>query len=134
MTELSNIKDATADDIQKLYGIGIASHEDLLERGASPKGRKEIVEQAGVNGDQLLRWLNQADLQRIRGISRSYADLLEAAGVDTVPELAQRKPENLLQKMNEVNQEKQLVRLMPTGALVQDWIQQAKELPRKISY
>jgi predicted flap endonuclease-1-like 5' DNA nuclease len=134
MTELSNIKDATADDIQKLYAIGIASHEELLERGASPKGRKEIVEQAGVNGDQLLRWLNQADLQRIRGISRSYADLLEAAGVDTVPELAQRKPENLLQKMNEVNQEKQLVRLMPTEALVKDWIQQAKELPRKISY
>jgi hypothetical protein len=59
---------------------------------------------------------------------------LEAAGVDTVPELAQRNPENLHQKLVAVNQEKELVRQLPTQAQVSDWIAQAKRLPRVITY
>jgi len=82
----------------------------------------------------ILRWVNHADLFRIKGVGEEYADLLEAAGVDTVPELAQRNAENLLQKVTEVNEEKNLVRALPRLDQLQDWIGQAKELPRKVEY
>jgi predicted RecB family nuclease len=53
-------------------------------------------------------------------VGEEYADLLEVAGVDTVPELAQHNPGNLYQKMAEVNEEKKLVRQLSTEAKVAD--------------
>ena len=81
-----------------------------------------------------LEWVNHADLYRIKGVGSEYADLLEAAGVDTVPELAQRSAQNLLQKLGEVNAERHLVRRLPTAAQVENWVVQAKELPRQVTY
>lgn len=78
--------------------------------------------------------MNRVDLARIKGIGEEYADLLEAAGVDTVPELAQRKPENLYQKLVEVNAAKKLVRQLPIELKVADWVAQAKDLPRVVTY
>ena len=82
----------------------------------------------------ILKWTNRADLARVKGIGGEYADLLEAAGVDTVPELATRKPANLVAKLHEVNEEKKLVRKLPTENQVEGWVAQAKELPRVIEY
>jgi predicted flap endonuclease-1-like 5' DNA nuclease len=75
-----------------------------------------------------------ADLFRIKGIGQEYADLLEAAGVDTVPELSQRKPENLHKKLAEINEEKKLVRRVPSPAEVTGWVEQGKQLPRVVTY
>ena len=119
---------------QKLRGAGIATTQALLEKGASPQGREEIAEKTGISGKLILDWVNHADLFRIKGVGEEYSDLLEAAGVDTVPELAQRNPENLYQKLVAVNQEKELVRQLPTQAQVSDWVAQAKRLPRVITY
>lgn len=82
----------------------------------------------------MLNWVNRADLSRIKGVSTQYADLLECAGVDTVPELAQRNAANLQAKMAEVNEEKNLVRKVPSPSQVEDWVAQAKELPRAVCY
>jgi predicted flap endonuclease-1-like 5' DNA nuclease len=82
----------------------------------------------------ILEWVNHVDLFRIKGVGEEYSDLLEEAGVDTVPELAQRNPEHLHQKLVAVNQEKKLVRQLPTQAQVSNWIEQAKRLPRVIAY
>jgi predicted flap endonuclease-1-like 5' DNA nuclease len=106
----------------------------LLEKGATPKGRKKIAEKAGISEKLILEWVNHADLFRVRGVGEEYADLLEEAGVDTVPELAQRKPENLYQKLREVNQAKKLVRRPPSQAEVSSWVKQAKELDRVVTY
>jgi len=81
-----------------------------------------------------LRWVNRVDLFRVKGVGQEYADLLEAAGVDTVPELAQRNAENLYTRLGEVNQEKKLVRRLPALDQVKGWIEQARQLPRKITY
>ena len=118
----------------KLREAGIATTEALLKKGASRQGRKELADLTGLTEHQLLEWINHADLFRIKGIGPEYAYLLEAAGVDTVPELAQRNPDNLYQKLVEVNAEKKLVRRMPTLGMVKDWIAQAKALPRVIEY
>ncbi|NPA89838.1 MAG: DUF4332 domain-containing protein [Chloroflexi bacterium] len=118
----------------KLKEAGITTVESLLEAVATEKGRKELAEKIGVSTKQILEWANRADLMRIKGVGEEFSDLLEAAGVDTVVELARRNADNLYQKLVEVNAEKKLVRRLPTRKQVQDWIEQAKELPRVITY
>ena len=118
----------------KLMEVGIKRTEDLLASAADPKSRKELAAAIGVEPSKVLHWANRADLFRIKGIGEEYSDLLEASGVDTVPELAQRNAENLYKKMLEVNEQKKLVRRPPTLKQVQDWVAQAKELPRVLTY
>jgi len=118
----------------KLQAAGITKTEILLEKGATPQGRKAIEEQTGISHGLILEWVNHVDLYRIKGVASEYSDLLEEAGVDTVVELARRVAENLYQKMLEVNAAKKLVRRPPTQAQVADWIEQAKKLPRVINY
>jgi predicted flap endonuclease-1-like 5' DNA nuclease len=118
----------------KLEGFGIATTEALLEKGATTGGRKEIAEKTGISNKLILRWVNMSDLFRIKGVGEEYADLLEAAGVDTVPELAQRNAVNLQEKMAKLNDEKSLTKTVPSQATVEGWIAQAKELDRVVTY
>jgi predicted flap endonuclease-1-like 5' DNA nuclease len=118
----------------KLKELGITTTAALLRAGSTPKGRKELAEKTGISPKQILKWVNHVDLARIKGISEQYADLLEWAGVDTVPALAQRNADNLLQKITEVNEARRLVRRLPTLGMVASWIAQAKELPRIVVY
>jgi predicted flap endonuclease-1-like 5' DNA nuclease len=134
MAKLTKIEGVGESYAQKLQEAGVKTTQALLEKGASPQGRKEVAEKTGISETLILRWVNRVDLFRIKGVGEEYSDLLEASGVDTVPELAQRNPENLYQKLATVNQEKKLVRQLPTQAQVSDWIEQAKRLPRVITY
>lgn len=134
MADLSTVEGIGETYAKKLKDAGLGSTKALLEKGATPQGRKEIAEKTGISDKLILRWVNHVDLFRVKGIGGEYAELLEAAGVDTVPELAQRKAENLCQKMESVNKEKNLVRKPPTQSQVADWIEQAKKLPRILSY
>jgi len=118
----------------KLKEAGVSTAEALLEQGATPKGRKAIADKSGIGDALVLEWVNHVDLFRIKGVGPEYADLLEEAGVDTIPELAQRRADNLFEKMVAVNQAKKLVRKMPIQAQVTNWIEQAKALPRIINY
>ena len=119
---------------EKLIAVGIKTVEALLKAGATPKGRQELAEKTGVSGTLILKWVNFADLYRIKGVGEEYSELLEAAGVDTVKELAQRNADNLYAKIVEVNQAKELVRQIPTSKQVASWVEQAKALPRAIEY
>ncbi len=134
MTKLTAIEGIGETYAEKLNQAGITTLEALLTSGATPKGRKELAEKTGIGGKLILNWVNRADLARVKGIGEEYADLLEAGGVDTVPELAQRNPENLYQKLLDVNEEKQLVRKPPTQEQVRGWVEQAKGLDRVITY
>ena len=118
----------------KLNAIGINNLHDLLEKGAFPKGREEMAQAAEISHTLILKWVNHVDLFRIKGVGSEYADLLEVTGVDTVVELATRNPDNLFAKLAIVNEEKKLVRKLPVLNQVQDWVEQAKSLPRKINY
>ena len=134
MTKLLEIEGIGEVYARKLQEIGLVTTEALLKRGATPKGCEEIAEQSGIDGKKILEWVNRADLFRIKGVAEEYSDLLENAGVDTVPELAQRNPANLHVKLTEVNLAKQLVRRLPTQEEVTRWVQHAKELPRAVTY
>ena len=119
---------------EKLKTVGIVTTGALLKEGATPAGRKRIEKATGIAHKLILRWTNHVDLYRIKGVQKQYAELLEAAGVDSVVELAQRDPTHLLPKMVATNEAKKLVRKLPTQKQVADWVAQAKKLPRVITY
>lgn len=119
---------------EKLRAAGLATTDALLEGAKTPKQRAELAEKTGLSEKQILKFTNMVDLFRISGVGSEYAELLEAAGVDTVPELAQRNAVNLAKKLAEVNEAKSLTRRVPSEAEVTKWVEQAKTLPRAIEY
>jgi predicted flap endonuclease-1-like 5' DNA nuclease len=119
---------------EKLRAADVRSVEALLRAGATPEGRKELEEKAGIGHEYILDWVNRADVMRVRGVGEEYSDLLEKAGVDTVVELAQRNPDHLYQKIIQVNEEKELVRRPPTRNMVARWVEQAKTMDRAVFY
>ncbi|MDQ1278837.1 MAG: hypothetical protein QG670_97 [Thermoproteota archaeon] len=120
--------------VGKLVEAGIKTTADLLDAGSTPKGRKTLAEKMEISEKLILKWVNMADLFRIKGVGEEYSEFLEVAGVDTVVELSKRVAENLHAKMLEVNETKKLVRRPPTLSEVKQWIEQAKTLSRKIEY
>jgi predicted flap endonuclease-1-like 5' DNA nuclease len=134
MTKLNYVEGIGEVYAQKLKDAGIRSVEHFLKQGSTPSGRKDIAGKSGISEKLILEWINHCDLFRIKGVGEEYADLLEAAGVDTVPELAQRNPVNLFDKLVETQNQKKLVRKMPVESQVADWVKQAKQLPRVITY
>jgi ribosomal protein L35AE/L33A len=119
---------------EKLNAQNIQTTADLLEAGKTPNSRKELAEKTGISHKLIHEWVNIADLFRIKGVGEEYSDLLKEAGVDTVVELSKRVPEHLHDKVVEVNKVKKLVRKVPTIAMIESWIEEAKTLPRKIEY
>jgi len=134
MAKLETIEGIGMVYAEKLRAAGIGTIEALLRAGATPEGRKEVAERTGIGDEYILDWVNRADLMRVRGVGEEYSDLLEKAGVDTVIELAQRNPDNLYKKLLEVNAEKRLVRRLPNRGMVARWVEEAKVLPRVVSY
>lgn len=118
----------------KLRAAGIGTTDALLEGSKTPAQRSALAEASGLTTKQILKFANMVDLFRISGVGSEYAELLEAAGVDTVPELAQRNAENLAAKLAAVNEEKSLTRRVPAATEVTRWVEQAKTLPRMIEY
>ena len=131
ITDIEGIGEAYA---VKLRAAGVRTTEALLERGGKPKGRKELAEMTGFSEQTILEWVNRADLFRVRGLGSQYTDLLEAAGVDTVRELANRKAETLTAALAKVNAQKNKVNKLPSVTQVQSWIQFAKGLPKGVEY
>ena len=119
---------------EKLVAAGVNTAAQLLEKCATPAGRKALEAETEISGKLILKWANHADLFRVKGVGPQFAELLEAAGVDTVKELAHRKAENLAAKMLEVNAEKKLVRRVPVVSEVQKMVDYAKELPGVMTY
>lgn len=118
----------------KLEAVGVKTTDQLLERGAKPKGRQELEESTGIGHALILKWVNRADLYRLKGVGSEYSDLLEIAGVDSPAELAHRNAANLVETMAEANASRNLVRRLPTLAEVTDWIDQSKKLPKVVEH
>jgi len=134
MASLKDIEGIGAAYYRKLAKAGIRSTEALLARGATKKGRTELQAQTGISQKLILEWVNHADLFRVKGIGGQYADLLEEAGVDTVPELSKRKADALTDKMMKVNDRKNLVNRPPSEKEVRKWITAAKRKKRVVQY
>lgn len=129
--EVEGIGEAYA---RKLEDAGIKTTDDLLERARTPKGRMKLAEETGISCKLILKWANHADLFRIKGVAGQFAELLEAAGVDTVKEFRHRVAANLEPKLLEINDQKHLCGRVPSVVELQRMIDQAKELEPAIEY
>ena len=119
----------------KLRAAGVATTDDLLERGAKPSGREALASATGIGGQLILEWVNHVDLMRLDGVGSEYADLLEAAGVDSPAELAQRNAANLARTFQELDAARpNVVRRVPSEDTVADWIKQAKSLGMTVEH
>lgn len=118
----------------KLRAAGCRSVGQLLDMGCTKKGREHIAAKTGLSEGNILKWVNHADLFRVKGIASQYAELLECSGVDTVKELRNRNAENLADKMAEINKQKRLVRNVPSAKVIGGWVAQAKVLQPKVTH
>ena len=134
MSKLSTIEGIGPALSEQLEGAGINSVAALLEQGGTKDGRARIADASGLSVERVLKFVNCADLMRIKGVGGEYSELLEASGVDSCSELKMRKPENLTAKMEEVNAKKKLVRQVPSLKMVQGWVDQAKSLPKVVTH
>ena len=134
MTKIIDIEGIGQKSAEALLGVGIKTTEGLLKAAGGAAARKALAEKTGIDAKKILEWVNRADLMRITGVGEEYSDLLEQAGVDTVKELATRRPDNLLAKMLEINEAKKAVRRPPTAAAVSAWVAEAKTLTPAVTY
>jgi predicted flap endonuclease-1-like 5' DNA nuclease len=118
----------------RLKSVGIRTTAKLLAAAKTPGGRRLLAQRTGLNEKKILYWANMADKMRIKGVGEEYAELLQAAGVDTVKELKYRNPANLARAMAAANHRRKLVRLLPSEKAVLRWIEHAKKLPLQIRY
>lgn len=134
---MSNVKDIEGigpANATKLADAGVKTTEGLLKVAASKKGRGELAKTTGISEKLILEWVNRADLFRVKGIAEEISDLLEAAGVDSVPELATRSAANLHAAIVKTNESKKLVRKVPSLSQVESFIADAKKLPRIVTH
>ena len=131
IAKLRGLDDALA---EKLKAEGFKDSDQFLEAVCTPAGRKEVAAKCGTDTKAILQLANRADLARVKRVAGVFGDLLEVAGVDTVKELATRRPDNLYQKMVDTNAEQSIAGRNPTMTDVEDWVAQAKELPKMLQY
>ncbi len=131
ITEIEGIGEVTAG---KLANAGVTTVEDLLTMGADSKGRSNLAEKSGLTESKVLYLVGMADLIRINGIGGEFAELLKASGVDTVKELATRNADNLHAKISEVNEEKKLVRKLPSAGQIAGFVEEAKNTKSTITH
>ncbi|MBN2552286.1 MAG: DUF4332 domain-containing protein [Spirochaetales bacterium] len=134
--KLKEIEGIGAAQSSRMQSAKVLTVQGLLKKGGTPRGRKELAEKTGLSESVILKWVNMADLFRVNGVGKQYAELLEKAGVDTVKELRNRRADNLVAKLAEVNMVggRRLVRQLPGLKRVQSWIDEAKKLPPAVSY
>jgi predicted flap endonuclease-1-like 5' DNA nuclease len=134
MANIDRIEGIGSSYATTLRAAGINSVESLLDAACEKASRSELAAKTGISEKLILKWVNMADLFRIRGVGSQYAELLECSGVDTVKELAQRNANSLHVAMARANNDKRVVRQVPSLRIVNSWITEAKTLPRKVSY
>ena len=120
---------------EKLKTAKVRSVTTLLKKGCNRQGRKELSQATGIDETLILKWVNMADLYRVKGVGSEYSELLEKAGVDTVKELRNRRADNLHSKMVEINSaDRPLVRQLPGLKSVESWVSEAKKLEPMVTY
>lgn len=128
MASISAVRAMGHRDATKLRKARVRTTDSLLQQAATRTGRADLSQRTGIATTDLLRWAHQADLMRINGIGSEYADLLSAAGVDTIKSLRRRNAANLMTLMMQVNTKRRGVQRLPTVEMVQGWIDEAAAL------
>ena len=133
--KIEEIEGIGATQAAKLAAAGVTTTDDLLQWGANKAGRQSLEDTTGISGKLILEWVNHVDLMRIKGVGSEYSDLLEAAGVDSPSELANRNAATLAITFQEVVAARpSIVRRIPSEAEVAGWIAESKDLEKVVEH
>jgi predicted flap endonuclease-1-like 5' DNA nuclease len=133
--KIDEVEGIGATQAGKLVEAGVTTTDDLLTAGAKPAGRRSLEYATGISSKLILEWVNHVDLMRIKGVGSEYSDLLEAAGVDSPAELAQRNAASLATTFQEVVAARPgIVRRIPSESEVTGWIDDAKGLDKLVEH
>ncbi len=125
MASISAIRAIGQRDATRLRKGRVRTTEALLEQASSRRGRADIASRTGIATTDLLKWAQQADLMRVKGVGAEYADLLAASGVDTIKALRRRNAQNLMASLTQINSKRRRVQRLPTVEMIQGWIDAA---------
>ena len=117
---------------ERLFLAAIATTGDLLNTCATPSARQRMSEVTGISSNSLLEWAHLADLMRINGVGRQYADLLWAAGIRSVDTLSTFDSEELVELLEQTNGERRFSKIVPLERQVAAWISQSKAMTPRI--
>ena len=118
----------------KLRAVNIATIRRLLAIGQTADGRQKIATQTGIHISMILTWVNHADLLRVPGLNPQYAEILEAAGVNSPLALARRNASSLTATLTRVNAERHLVPEVPEEDTVAAWIAAAAGIKKVVTH
>jgi predicted RecB family nuclease len=128
MARIDQVAGISHKDATKLRKAGVRTSKGLVEAAGDRKGRNELAAATGLDPKDIQQWVNHSDLLLVKGVGAEYAELLVAAGVDTLRDLRRRNPTALLAKIIGLNGHARVVRRLPTESMVEVWIDAAREL------
>ena len=133
MNSIDSINGMTHTEATKLRRARVRTTTTFLQIASSRSGRALLTKETGISSPKLLHWARRAELMKIKNLGRDYADLLEAAGVESVSELKRRNPESLHEVMAKINSKRNIVDRMPSLKIVTNWIEDSKDIEIKVS-
>lgn len=133
MASISAIRAIGQRDATRLRKGRVRTTEALLEQASSRRGRADIASRTGIATTDLLKWAQQADLMRVKGVGAEYADLLAASGVDTIKALRRRNAQNLMASLTQINSKRRRVQRLPTVEMIQGWIDAANVIEPSVT-
>ena len=120
--------------VAALAAIGITTRQELLKRRRDAGRPRRVAEQSQISEKLIAGWVSAVDLPRVTGVGPQSAELLEAAGVATVGDLAQQDAASLHEKLVAVNASRKLVSVVPGVSQIEKAIETAKGLPQAVTF
>ncbi len=122
------------DVISGLEKIGIKDTVRLFDKVKNADDRKELAKTANISDEDLLELTKLTDLSRIKWAGATFARMLYDAGIDTVEKVAKTKPEELYQKIHQLNKEKKYYKGQIGLHDMKIFVEAAKEVTLEIEY
>lgn len=114
---------------ERLAKAGVTNTDQLKARTATRTERERLARAADIPYGRLLPIAQAVELMRIKGIGVRQANLLQAVGVASVKELAQRVPANLHERVGIANNiSRPFVQRTPGMTTVTRWVTEARTL------
>lgn len=120
--------------VQEFQRFGYETTEDVLRGLLTPDQRDAVAYATGIAVAQLAEIARLCEFLQVRGIGPRAADLLMAAGVFNVADLAARDPSVLVAELETVNNVERITGTNPTFDHVRDWVSGAATATYRVEY
>jgi hypothetical protein len=108
---------------RELPKVGITNFDDLLLKTKEKRERDELALRLLIPREQLIQWVEKAQLVQLKGLGIENLRLLERVGIDSLSALAKEDPEKLYDKIAQAFEG----RVFPRKAMIRIWVEEAQK-------